>query len=101
MPTITALATSDLPKTESAAGSAVVQMGRQLGSVLGNAVLVAVLRGAVATGAQARFLDAWWVTVGAYAAGAVISLRLLPWRPAAGPPAAETESPELAQTETS
>ena len=101
VPTITALATSDLPKAESAAGSAVVQMGRQLGLVLGNAVLIAILGGAVATGAQARFLDAWWVTVGVCAAGAVISLRLVPRRPAAGPPAAATESAELAQTETS
>ena len=77
MPTITALGTSDLPKRESAAGSAVVQMGRQLGSVLGNAVLIAVLGSAVATGAVARFLDAGWVTVGACAASMLISLPLL------------------------
>jgi hypothetical protein len=81
MPAITALATSDLPKHESAAGGAVVRRGRQLGSVLGNAVLIAVPGDAVAVGAQARFLDAWWITVGVYTAGAVISLRLLLRRP--------------------
>ena len=96
MPTITALGTSDLPKRESAAGSAVVQMGRQLGSVLGNAVLIAVLGSAVANGAVARFLDAGWVTVGAYAASMLISLPLLAGRAAAGPPAAAAQSAKLA-----
>ena len=99
MPTITALCTSDLPKRESAAGSAVVQMGRQLGSVLGNAVLIAVLGSAVANGAVARFLDAGWVTVGAYAASMLVSLPLLAGRAAAGPqpprpsrPSSQTEA---------
>ncbi len=101
MPTITALATSDLPRHESAAGSAVVQMGRQLGSVLGNAVLIAILGSAVANGAPARFLDASWITVGAYAASTLISLPLLRRPPAAENPAASADSAQLAQTETS
>jgi len=99
MPTITALGTSDLPKAESAAGSAVVQMGCQLGFVLGNAILIAVLGSAVATGAAARFLDAGWVTVGAYAASMLISLPVLARRVAAGPPAAAAQPAKLAQSE--
>jgi hypothetical protein len=73
MPTITALSTSDLPKNETAAGSAVVQMSRQLGSVLGNAVLIAVLGSAAATGAASQFIHAGRVTFGAYAASMLIS----------------------------
>jgi len=99
MPTITALGTSDLPKQESAAGSAVVQMGRQLGSVMGNAVLVAVLGSAVATGAAAPFLHAGWVTVGAYVASTLITLPLLARRTAARPPADAARPAGLAQTE--
>lgn len=98
MPTITALGTSDLPKHESAAGSAVVQMGRQLGSVLGNAVLIAVLGSAVATGAASQFIHAGWVTVGAYAASLLFSLPLLARPAAAGPPAA-AQPAKLARTE--
>jgi len=98
MPTITALGTSDLPRNESAAGSAVVQMGRQLGSVIGNAVLIAVLGSAVATGATSQFIHAGWVTVGAYAASLLISLPLLARHAAPGPPAT-AQPAKLAQAE--
>ncbi|HUC22711.1 MAG TPA: MFS transporter [Streptosporangiaceae bacterium] len=100
MPTITALGTSDLPKNESAAGSAVVQSGRQLGSVVGNSVLIAVLGSAVATGAASQFIHAGWVTVGAYTATMLISLPLLTRRAATGPPAAAAPPAKLARTET-
>lgn len=98
MPNITALATGDLPKTESAAGSAVVQMGRQLGSVLGNAALVAILGTAVATGAQGPYLNAGWVTVALYAGRALIALPLLSQRQPAQP-SVPAPAPKLAQTE--
>lgn len=76
VPTITGLATMDLPATASATGSAVLQMARQLGSVLGTSVLVAVLGTAAATGTATSFLRAWWICVGCYAAAAAVAALL-------------------------
>ena len=73
VPTITGLATVDLPAGASATGSAVLQMARQLGSVLGTAVLIAVLGAAMATRTAAAFLPAWWACVACYAAAAGVA----------------------------
>jgi EmrB/QacA subfamily drug resistance transporter len=72
VPTITGLATVDLPAAASATGSAVLQMARQVGSVLGTAVLVAVLGSAVTAG-TATFLHAWWACVACYVAAACVA----------------------------
>jgi hypothetical protein len=75
VPTITGLATIDLPSGSSATGSAALQMARQVGSVLGTAVLVAILGTAVTAGTVTAFLHAWWVCVAcSYLAGCCADL---------------------------
>jgi EmrB/QacA subfamily drug resistance transporter len=73
LPALTGSATIGLPATASAVGSAVVQVSRQLGTVVGSAVLVAVLGAATTTGATGRYLAAWWIAIAVCLAGGVVS----------------------------
>jgi hypothetical protein len=61
LPTLLSAATADLPAASAATGSALVNMSRQLGSVLGISALV-VLLGSPATFHQAHagFQHGWW-----------------------------------------
>ncbi|WP_214322834.1 DHA2 family efflux MFS transporter permease subunit [Nonomuraea sediminis] len=80
LPSMIAAATADLRPAQAATGSAVVNTGRQLGYVLGVAVLVAVL-GTLDTSPHqtaAGFQGAWWFIAGAAALGAVTALGLTP-----------------------
>jgi MFS family permease len=71
LPTILSAATSDLPATRAATGSAVVNMSRQIGTVLGVSMLVAIVGSPVGYGAaHAAFQHIWW----AIAACAAVSV---------------------------
>jgi fucose permease len=68
LPTLTGAGAASLPPARFSTGIAVVTMGRQIGSALGVAVLVALLGSAPPT--VADFHGAWWLMIGAAAATA-------------------------------
>ena len=78
LPTIIGSATTDLPATLSATGSAVVNSGRQIGGVFGTAILVLILGKAATTGDPTHYYHLWWVAAATCAAAAVTSLGLTP-----------------------
>jgi EmrB/QacA subfamily drug resistance transporter len=75
LPTILSSATADLAPHQASTGSAIVNMSRQIGAVLGISVLVAVL---ALGGPISAFRHAWWVVVGLAVAGAVTAVRTTP-----------------------
>jgi len=77
-PTVVEAATGDLPASETAAGSAINAVARQLGGVLGTAILVVILGSAAVTGHAGEFYDAWWVVVAGCLVGALVVLGITP-----------------------
>ncbi len=72
LPTLIGAAVSALPPQSFSTGSGVVNMARQLGSVLGIALLVAALGAPDDRGwAKNAFVHGWWLMVAAAAATAV------------------------------
>ncbi len=86
LPTILASGTADLPPAATATGSAVMNMSRQIGTVLGVSVLVAVLGTPVGYAAAHEAFTAAWVVIAAVGVvGALVCLRMSPRRPVLAP----------------
>ncbi len=82
LPTILASATADLPRERAATGSAVVNMTRQVGTVLGVSVLVAVVGAHTSYAAtHEAFQRAWWIVVGAASVAGLSSFGMTPGEP--------------------
>ncbi|MFI7013401.1 MFS transporter [Streptomyces sp. NPDC050164] len=76
VPTLVGAAVSALPPTSFSTGSAVVTMARQVGSVLGVAVLVAVLGNSHGADRITAFDHGWWLTLALGLVAAVLCLAI-------------------------
>lgn len=91
LPTMLSAATVELPAARAATGSAVVNMSRQIGAVLGVSVLIALVGTAHGYPAvHAVFVDARWAIAGGALLAALASVRMTPRRT---PPAADASGP--------
>ena len=91
IPTVLSAATADLPATRAATGSGVVNMSRQLGSVLGVSILVVLLTAEPTYAAtHAVFVHARWAIAGMTVIGIATSFGMTPRLGASPAPPAET-----------
>ncbi|WP_042162154.1 MFS transporter [Paenibacillus gorillae] len=77
LPIMMSSATSELPRQQASTGSAVVNMSRQIGSVLGTTLLVIALSTSSAPSLE-NFHIGWWIAVVLSLLGAVAALGILP-----------------------
>lgn len=99
LPTILSAAAVDLPPHRYATGSAVVNMSRQIGTVLGVSLAVAAL-GAPAGHPDAHnaYLNAWLMVSGFMVIAAIAALGMTPRRPQPSPTVPDTETEVVAGT---
>jgi Major Facilitator Superfamily len=99
LPTVITAGSQNLAPHQSATGSAVLQMGRWIGSTIGVALLVVVLGSSGGAGATIdQFKNVWWWAALPAVVGAITALTI-PHRSSVGPspaPSAETTDVELA-----
>jgi MFS family permease len=88
LPEIMSAATSTLPADRTSTGSAIVNMSRQIGAVLGISVMIALL-GTPRTPTQAldQFRNVWWAVTAAGLIGAILALGMTPRNRTAALPA--------------
>jgi EmrB/QacA subfamily drug resistance transporter len=90
LPTVVAAGTAGLAPHQTSTGSAVVQMARQIGSVLGVALLVVILGTSVASASNRdAFTGAYWWAALLAALATVAALQMTPRRHARTEPAAQ------------
>lgn len=80
LPTILSAATADLPAARRSTGSAIVTMGRQLGTVVGVSLTVAVFGTPGPADAVAAFRTTWGVLAAIAILTALVALRMSPRR---------------------
>src|SRR3954451_9216701 len=79
LPAILSSATADLPATQAATGSAVVNMSRQIGTALGVSLVVAVLGSPVGyDAAHVAFQHTWWALAAVAVLGALAAPAMTP-----------------------
>jgi hypothetical protein len=88
--TLPAAAASELPPSRFATGTAVFGMGRQLGSAIGVAVLIALLDDSIGGNLLSGLRRGWWFALGTGLGTA--ALALAPLRPAPKQAAAPVEA---------
>lgn len=80
MPNLMAGGTHDLHPTQSATGSAIVTMSRQIGFVIGVSVLFAIVGDRQGVAATDAFVQTWWVAAAVLVLAAVAALGMAPRR---------------------
>ncbi len=91
LPFMLGLATANLPRPRLATGSAIVNMSRQVGSVLGVSLFVALIGTPLTYHAtHAAFMKVWYMIVLCMCVGAVTALGMVPPKPAQADPSAAT-----------
>jgi EmrB/QacA subfamily drug resistance transporter len=76
LPNLMGGATHDLPPEESATGSGVITMARQIGFVAGVSLLFAIVGSRVGLDAVQAFRETWWVLAGVLVLSALAALRM-------------------------
>lgn len=94
LPSLMAGGTRDLAPDQSATGSAIITMSRQIGFVIGVSVLFAFVGSEQGVAAKDGFVATWWVSVGALLVTAALSTWTKIWRL---DPAKSSESEDLAK----
>ena len=97
LPTLTAASATALPPQRFATGSGILNMGRQVGAVLGVAILVSVLgKPHGADAARTAFRHGWYITITISVLAAIVSLFV---RKPAAPPAAPPQAAAVGQAQ--